>query len=98
MKKLLLALVLVGLVAIPLSVAAAVALFPHVRNGRPHPGPAAGTAGEDDEDAAGEPQVPTVKTIRPRRDPSFTISVDEPAYVEPYYRAELLARVAGPVS
>jgi multidrug resistance efflux pump len=39
----------------------------------------------------------TVKTIRPRQDPSFTASVEQPAYVSAYYQADLMARVAGPV-
>ena len=38
----------------------------------------------------------SVKTVLPRCDPSFTMSVDEPAYVVAYYQADLLARVAGP--
>src|SRR5262245_35109608 len=38
-----------------------------------------------------------VKTIHPKRDPSFVLSVKEPAYVEPYFRAELFSRVAVPV-
>jgi HlyD family secretion protein len=39
----------------------------------------------------------TVKTIHPRQDPSFTASVEQPAYVSAYYQADLMARVAGPV-
>jgi multidrug efflux pump subunit AcrA (membrane-fusion protein) len=39
----------------------------------------------------------SVKTIRPRNDPSFRMTVEQPAYVEAYYQADLLARVAGPV-
>jgi multidrug efflux pump subunit AcrA (membrane-fusion protein) len=39
----------------------------------------------------------SVKTIRPRNDPSFRMTVEQPAYVEAYYRADLQARVAGPV-
>jgi multidrug resistance efflux pump len=39
----------------------------------------------------------SVKTIHPRRDPSFRLAVEQPAYVEPYYEADLLARVAGPI-
>jgi multidrug efflux pump subunit AcrA (membrane-fusion protein) len=38
-----------------------------------------------------------VKTIRPRKDPELEVTVEEPAYVEAYYRANLEARVAGPV-
>jgi multidrug efflux pump subunit AcrA (membrane-fusion protein) len=38
-----------------------------------------------------------VKTVRPRRDASFTRSVEQPAFVEAYYKADLMARVAGQV-
>ena len=38
-----------------------------------------------------------VKTITPRCDPSFALSVQEPATVTPYYVAELDAQVAGRV-
>jgi multidrug resistance efflux pump len=37
------------------------------------------------------------KTIRPRQDPSFSATVEQPAYVAAYYKAELMSRVAGPV-
>jgi multidrug resistance efflux pump len=36
-----------------------------------------------------------VKTIRPKCDPSFALSVQEPAQVTPYYLSELEAQVAG---
>jgi multidrug resistance efflux pump len=39
----------------------------------------------------------SVTTVRPKRDPSFSTSVEQPAYVEAYYQADLMARVAGPV-
>src|SRR6266481_836178 len=39
----------------------------------------------------------SVKTIHPKRDPSFAIAVQELANVEPYYRADLRSRVAGPI-
>jgi multidrug resistance efflux pump len=51
-------------------------------------------AGEDLDDAG---TTITVKTIHPRHDPSFTASVEQPAYVSAYYRADLMSRVAGPV-
>jgi HlyD family secretion protein len=38
-----------------------------------------------------------VKTIRTRRDPNFGIAVEQPAYVQAYYQADLMARVAGPI-
>jgi len=41
--------------------------------------------------------VISVKTIRPRIDPRFQISVEQPAIVKSYYRADIMARVAGPV-
>ncbi len=39
----------------------------------------------------------TVETVHPNSDPNFAISVTEPAYVSAFFRAELEARVAGPV-
>jgi multidrug resistance efflux pump len=38
-----------------------------------------------------------VNVIRPRHDPSFTMTVSEPAYVEAYYKSTLKAKVSGPV-
>jgi multidrug resistance efflux pump len=38
-----------------------------------------------------------VKTIRPKCDPAFSLSVQEPAQVAPYYLSELEAEVAGPI-
>ena len=38
-----------------------------------------------------------VTTIRPKRDPSFILKIQEVAYVEPYYQAEILSQVAGTV-
>jgi multidrug resistance efflux pump len=63
----------------------------------PHGGltPEARAEGGDGGDPADE-AVP-VKTIRPRRDPSFSVSVEQPAFVEAYYEADLKARVAGPI-
>jgi multidrug efflux pump subunit AcrA (membrane-fusion protein) len=51
---------------------------------------------ESDDDPADEGCIP-VRTIRPKYDPSFVLSVREPATVEPYYVAELDAQVAGRV-
>jgi multidrug efflux pump subunit AcrA (membrane-fusion protein) len=39
-----------------------------------------------------------VAAIHPKKDPSFVITVEEPAYVLAYYQANLKARAAGPVS
>jgi multidrug resistance efflux pump len=55
--------------------------------------PAQASGPEGDEEAS----AIAVKTIHPRRDPSFSTSIEQPAYVEGYYRADLMARVAGPV-
>jgi multidrug efflux pump subunit AcrA (membrane-fusion protein) len=46
-------------------------------------------------EAAGD-AIP-VKTIRAKHDPSFSISVEQPAYVVAYYQADLKARVAGAI-
>ncbi len=59
---------------------------------------ASGTRGanRDQGDGSGQEAV-RVKTITPKRDPALQMTVEEPAYVEPYYTANLEARVAGPV-
>ena len=44
------------------------------------------------------PVAITVKTVRPKRNASLEVTVEQPAYVEGYYHADLLARVAGPVT
>lgn len=50
------------------------------------------------DEGEGEPAAaPTVRTVSPKRSPSLDVTVEQPAYVEPYYRADLEARVAGPV-
>ncbi len=41
--------------------------------------------------------VTTVKTIHPKLNKSFTRTVTAPAYVEPFFKADLYAHVAGPV-
>ncbi|HEV3202882.1 MAG TPA: efflux RND transporter periplasmic adaptor subunit [Gemmataceae bacterium] len=51
--------------------------------------------GDDSQDDQPEPIL--VKTIHPKRDPSFAISVNQPAYVEGYFSADLMAKVAGQV-
>jgi multidrug resistance efflux pump len=48
--------------------------------------------------SAGTPatdHVPTVKTIRPKRETSVAMTVDQLATVEPYFRADLRARASG---
>jgi multidrug efflux pump subunit AcrA (membrane-fusion protein) len=54
-------------------------------------------ASEPDEKSATEQSAISVKTIHPRRDSSFQMTVEQPAYVDAYYQADLQARVAGPV-
>jgi multidrug resistance efflux pump len=50
------------------------------------------------ESAPGQPDGVAVNTIRPRHEPAFSLKTQaEPAYVVPYYRADLEAQVAGPV-
>ena len=49
------------------------------------------------EAGADEGNAISVKTVRPRHDPSFNTSVEQPAFVEGYYQADLMARVAGPI-
>ncbi len=41
--------------------------------------------------------IPTVKAVRPKRESSVAITVDQIAMVEPYYRADLRARASGTV-
>ncbi len=41
--------------------------------------------------------IPTVKVVRPKRESSVAITVDQIASVEPYYRADLRARASGTV-
>jgi multidrug efflux pump subunit AcrA (membrane-fusion protein) len=57
--------------------------------------PAARAAGEEGEGGGEDAFV--VKTVRPKHDPTFNVSVDQPAYVEAYYEADLKARVAGAI-
>jgi multidrug efflux pump subunit AcrA (membrane-fusion protein) len=51
----------------------------------------------DDPDATAEDNRPSVKTIRPRRDPSILVQVKQFASVEPFYQADLHARASGVV-
>src|SRR2546425_1225989 len=81
-------LTLIGLGAVPV-----VAMTLH----SPSPSEAIPAAETAPEQEPVETDVVSVKTVRPKPDPSFELSVEEPAYVEAYYRADLLARVAGSV-
>jgi multidrug efflux pump subunit AcrA (membrane-fusion protein) len=58
-----------------------------------------GTAHEGDSESLDTEQsgAIAVSTIRPKLDPSFVISVEQPAYVEGYYQAKLQSRMAGSV-
>src|SRR3984893_17525735 len=56
------------------------------------------TAASPQESAPAQPDGVAVNTIRPRHEPAFSWKTQaEPAYVIPYYRADLKAQVAGPV-
>jgi multidrug resistance efflux pump len=55
-------------------------------------------ASSQDNSAAGDEPAISVKTIRPKRDPAFVLTHDEPAYVEAYRKAPLEAQAAGPVT
>jgi multidrug resistance efflux pump len=86
------------LVCIAAAVAVAVAAWPSP--GSASKKEAAGATqnverGPDEEPEA--PQAITVKVTRPKANPSFVISIEELASVEPYFKADLFARVAGPV-
>src|SRR5262245_56284410 len=59
----------------------------------PFKGPGRAHAAADGDEPVGPPPV---KTVRPRRDPSLRLTVDQlSASVEPYFRADLRARVSG---
>jgi multidrug resistance efflux pump len=50
-----------------------------------------------DEKGDGPEDAISVKTIRPKHDPSFKVTIEQPAFVDAYYRADLMARVAGSI-
>lgn len=54
-------------------------------------------AGEAGQERPGSDEPISVNTVRPRRDPAFSVSVEQPAYVAAYYQADLMARQSGPV-
>jgi len=58
--------------------------------------PAISASEPERQDEAPDQVKVSVKTVVPRIDPSFTMSVDQPAFVGAYYQADLMARVAGP--
>ena len=51
----------------------------------------------DDPDEVAEVNRPSVKTIKPRRDPSIQVQVKQLASVEAFFRADLRAQVSGRV-
>ncbi len=55
-------------------------------------------AGASEPADAPEASAVSVKAVRPKRDPSFRVTVQQPAFVDAYYKAELMARVAGPLT
>jgi multidrug resistance efflux pump len=82
---------LTGLLLVAVLAAVVFFMRPHgdnVANGATMP--------EHSDDEGGESAI-LAKVIQPKYDPNFTISVTQPAYVDSYNRAELRARVAGPV-
>jgi multidrug efflux pump subunit AcrA (membrane-fusion protein) len=83
------------LVGVVLSVMGGAYLGKHPKSG--HPG-AADLEDGDSEATATEPGPLPVQTIRPRCDPSFTLSIKAPAQVESYEWADLKAQVAGKVA
>jgi multidrug resistance efflux pump len=52
-------------------------------------------AGSEDEGEGGASM--SVKTVRPKQDPAFNVSIEQPAFVEAYYTADVMARAAGPI-
>src|SRR5438552_11410515 len=68
-------------------------LMPPAHHG-PAPAPATANAREDDEPPEGD-DWPTVKTVHPKRDKTYTLTVHQYATVQAYYQAELRARASG---
>jgi multidrug resistance efflux pump len=58
---------------------------------------AQGAEPDDPEPTGATPYMVPVKEISPKCDPDFTFSDQEPAQVEPYYTADVVAQVAGPI-
>jgi multidrug efflux pump subunit AcrA (membrane-fusion protein) len=52
---------------------------------------------ENDNDFERDDDPIQVKTVRPKLNPNFTATVEQPAYVIAYYADDLMARAAGPV-
>src|SRR5213593_2094150 len=73
-----------------------VAVVTVIAAARPHSHAGASDT-SDAEPAEADAKAVAVKTIRPKRDSSFSLSVKQPATVAPYYHSELDAQVAGRV-
>ena len=80
------------LVALPIGMAL---LQPEQQNTLVAAGPT--PAKETTQEPIGGDDAISVRTVIPRRDASFSASVEQPAYVAAYYQADLMARLAGPV-
>jgi multidrug resistance efflux pump len=91
-KKRVLGIGIATVVVLGAALAVGVVLATH---GGPSPLTPSARASGTEED--GEESTISVKTVRPRRDPSFNVSIEQPAFVEGYYKADLMARVAGPI-
>jgi multidrug resistance efflux pump len=87
------ALMLAGAVVVS---AALVGVVRAVRSSNAHAANGTEPIGLDPDDDHGVRRIP-VKVIRPKRDPSFVISVQALATVEPFFKDEIRARVAGQV-
>src|SRR5438552_16036074 len=85
----------ISLVIIGVAVVAGVAfIWPHRSPvHQPTAGPA--TNGESDDEHAVHDEIVTVKTIHPKRDRAFTVTLAQLATVEPYFQANLRARASG---
>ncbi len=93
-----------GLIGVALCLAAAVPVALLSGSRRPHVAAATPTSQKEEpkppEEDPLDPEptgTVTVKTIHPKHHPSLEVTVEQPAFVEAYYRADLQARVAGPV-
>src|SRR5690348_10525560 len=62
------------------------------------PDRAAADRADDSDDEEGERRIPTVRVVRPKLNREQLVqSVTQPVYVQAYYRASIMARVAGTV-
>ena len=80
---------LLGIGAAALLIGTVIALFLLAGPSRGQDKPAPAPDAEED--------VITVKSVKPKQDSEFTTSIEQPAFVEGYYTADLMARVAGEI-